>query len=641
MENSAINSICDQLQQLSESNYSLEIEGLWKTYQKKWEKAIIQTTASEAHIEKYNCAYKLYNEKKDKFETENAKQLEAISQKALSLCEKIEHCIDDVSHSSGELKNIVNEWHNLESESKNDIILQNFSARFKNGCNQYYEIKREYFENKDWEEWAGLSIREHICREAAAIAIDEKTNYDHLFEQLQLLNDKWKKTKCPPGVTSDQLWNEFKSIVDPLYEKIKEFHKLKEEEKNNNLVLREVIISKIKTITQQKEWKNAVKDFEQLREEWKKIGNVPFDKHKAIHSQFFDVCKDFFQERKNRNKLTKEEFNKNTHEKEALIEKVLSLNPQDPWDQNLNSLKEINDQWKKIGMVSIAKRESLWNDLQKARNDFFTKCDSFRDQNYDKKLALYTEISEIVDNISTAKSATSRVKQIQDNWHKIGPVPEDKKDLANSFNKKCNEFYKKFREGKKKQSELEEANLAAKKALIIECENILKLENNLENANSIKELQKKWMEIGPVPSDNVAEIKKAYENSFNLFFENRREHFKELDSQREKNGKIKIDICNRLTVIAKTLNVEQIAENNLSASLLQIAFEMNKMFAQAQGPKAKWDLAKEEIKKLQDLWKKTGPAPRAIDEELWKTYKKYTSLFYRPMNSTPHPNHKR
>ena len=123
------------------------------------------------------------------------------------------------------------------------------------------------------------------------------------------------------------------------------------------------------------------------------------------------------------------------------------------------------------------------------------------------------------------KNATEQIKKLQEEWKTIGPVPKRHADkIWKRFRAACDTFFNRKNEHFSGRRTEEEANLAAKKALLDEIKAFELTSSRNENMEAIKAFQKRWIEIGFVPMKHKDTINKEYRELIDGLFDTMRKN---------------------------------------------------------------------------------------------------------------------
>jgi vacuolar-type H+-ATPase subunit I/STV1 len=118
------------------------------------------------------------------------------------------------------------------------------------------------------------------------------------------------------------------------------------------------------------------------------------------------------------------------------------------------------------------------------------------------------------------KSTSDALIKLQKEWKEIGPVPRKQSEKTwKRFRKACDHFFNRKAEFFANLDTSYEDNLKAKIAVIEELEKFEPGTDVQSAFERLKELQRKWTEIGFVPFNKKEEITNRYRNALNKEFD--------------------------------------------------------------------------------------------------------------------------
>lgn len=308
------------------------------------------------------------------------------------------------------------------------------------------------------------------------------------------------------------------------------------------------------------------------------------------------------------NEVLEEQKVANLQQKVAILEELKQLiASEETLKKTYDEFRALQDKWKEIGQVPAAEMTNLWNNYHFLIEKFYDKVKinrELRDLDLKKNLEAKIELCEKTEELLLEKSVTKAFKLLQkyhDEWKEIGPVPQDKKDeIWDRFKNATDKINQIRREHYSKIQDEQQANYDAKVAI---CEKIEELLN--ENINSIGAWQKKstevnelfkvWKSVGPAQKKLNDEIWNRFKASMDSFFSNKKEFFSNLKEQQIDNYNRKLQLC---------IEAEVLAESK------------------------EWKKATDQIKKLQEEWKKIGPVPKRHSDKIWKRFRTACDAFF-------------
>jgi hypothetical protein len=145
-------------------------------------------------------------------------------------------------------------------------------------------------------------------------------------------------------------------------------------------------------------------------------------------------------------------------------------------------------------------------------------------ENLNKKRSLVERAQELAESQDWNATAEA-IRALQIEWKTIGPVARKYSDeLWKQFTTACDTFFNRKNEHFSGRRTEEEANLAAKKALLEEIKAFELGTSRNENMDAIKAFQKRWIEIGYVPMKQKDAINKEYRELIDGLFDTMRKN---------------------------------------------------------------------------------------------------------------------
>lgn len=595
----------------------------WDALKNEWENLVFDSPDTLPLKERCEKASAVLAERREKLENEKLEEAEKQRTRLAELCETVERSVDAEKRSGLEktVREAQQEWKEaggLVPDEKEAL-----DPRFNDACIRFFEKQSEYYEMLDWERWANLNQKTELCQAVEALA--EKDATDNVATAVRKTQEKWKEIGPVAKDKSDEIWNRFRAACDAAYERC--------------LAAKTDLHEQAESVANAPEesinWKNSGEKLKDIQKKWNSIGYLPHSMEKDLRSSFQSVCNDFFGRQREFFKNFDAERKENLKKKTALCEEAESLAESDEWTRTAGRLKELQRMWKETGPVGKKEGDVLWSRFQTACNGFFRKMKEEKPENLRKKERLCEQAEELVkspDEDTDTNSVSARLIELQNEWKKIGPVPEDRADeIWARFRAPCDEFFSKRKADLKDRKEQQGNNQELKEALVAEAENLAESTEWKTAGERLKELQKSWKEIGPAPRKKEQELWRNFRKACDTFFDRRNRFFGEMDSRREENLKLKEELCVSLEVLARLVMPDKASEHGESVNMaeqLSLALDLKNEIVVPNNPKTTWDRAIGKVKKIQTQWKKIGPVPQKYDQTIWKRFRKAADLFY-------------
>ena len=412
-----------------------------------------------------------------------------------------------------------------------DPIEQRFNAAFgifkANRAKQNEDMEKQKVEN--------LAKKQAILEELKEI-IASDDSLKKTYDDFRGLQDRWKEIGPVPAAENSNLWNNYHFLVEKFFDKVRIGRELRDLDMKKNLDAKIELCEKAEELLDEKSITKAFKALQKLHEEWKEVGPVPQDKKDEIWERFKAATDKINQIRREHYAQIEEEQAGNLEAKKALCEKAEELIAEDytsvnAWQKKSTELSEIFGVWKTVGPASKKDNEEIWQRFRGTMDTFFAKKKAFfatlkdrQTENLERKTQLCIEAEALMESTDW-KNATEQIKKLQEEWKTIGPVPKRHTDkIWKRFRAACDTFFTRKNEHFSGRRTEEEANLAAKKALIEEIKAFEIGPSRNENMEAIKAFQKRWIEIGYVPMKYKDAINKEYRELIDGFFDTMRKN---------------------------------------------------------------------------------------------------------------------
>src|SRR5690606_34073428 len=103
---------------------------------------------------------------------------------------------------------------------------------------------------------------------------------------LKEIQNEWRSIGPVPSQYVRSLWANYSALIDRFYDKRSIYFELKELDRKKNLEAKLEICEKAERLDQVENIKEAIKELNQLHEEFKHIGPVPKDEQEEVWRRF-------------------------------------------------------------------------------------------------------------------------------------------------------------------------------------------------------------------------------------------------------------------------------------------------------------------------------------------------------------------
>lgn len=401
--------------------------------------------------------------------------------------------------------------------------------QFKSLYSEIKEKRAAYNAAQDALKAENLAKKREIISKINEIA-EDADNVNRQYSTVQQLQQDFKAIGEVPSENDTEVWKSYQVAVERFYDLLKMNKELRDYDFKKNLEQKQALCAEAEALDEEADIVDAFKKLQQLHTSWREIGPVSKEIREELWTRFKNASavinkkyQSFFEERKANEK-------KNAEGKEALCVKIEAISTDNlktyaAWDEATKAIIGLQEEWKKLGFASRRVNTELFARFRKSCDEFFAKKAEFfkrmKDElaaNLAKKIEL-CEKAEALKDSTEWKKTTDALIALQKEWKTVGPVVKKHSDAVwKRFIAACDAFF----EEKKKQNvnvhSVEHENLKQKKDIIAQINSILENKETEDAPNKVRELMKKWQEVGHVPykeKDKVyAEYKAAIDKAF-------------------------------------------------------------------------------------------------------------------------------
>lgn len=426
-------------------------------------------------------------------------------------------------------------------EFKSDYSREIFNSAFKELKNKKADEKSR----QEAEKAENLRKKETILDQIKDLTEKEETK-DSL-KRLKELQNEWKNVRNVPKEHIERLWENYHVLIHKFYDRLSIFNELKDLDRRKNLDHKIELTKKVTELALEPSIKKALIMLKKYQEEWRVIGPVPAESNEDIWNRFKQECDKIFEMIKAFQAEADKKREENLELKKELLAKALELSNFNStnikeWLAKSNNAVQLMDEWKKIGMVPLKFRESIWEEFKAARNQFFSNKNTFfkvlhaeREKNLKAKTELCLKAEEISNNPIDLIKQTETIKKLQEDWKKTGPVHEKISDaIWKRFRGACDLFFEKKAQHFAGQVEDQKKNLEVKNSIIAKLETLLEQEEGANIINELKAIQEEWSNTGFVPMNAKEAVSKKYSEMNDKVFQKFRQASNELREMKEK-----------------------------------------------------------------------------------------------------------
>jgi Domain of Unknown Function (DUF349) len=385
--------------------------------------------------------------------------------------------------------------------------------------------KTQYFKGLEDQKNENLRRKTVLLEQLRALVDSEDT--DQGFHKFKELQKEWKSIGQVPQAQSKSLWANYNALIDLFYDHRSIYFELKELDRRKNLEAKVELCIRAEKLTQVEKIKDAVRELNELHEEFKHLGPVPIEEKEKVWQRFKAASDAIYEKRDAFVGQLQKDFNNNLVLKEQLIDEVQKLSTFTSdrikeWNQKTQEVLEVQKKWEAVGGVARNKSKDVnkkfWSAFKtffSNKNSFFKKLDEERDKNLNLKNEIVKKAQELKVNSDWDKTANA-LKDLQQQWKEVGPVPEKfREKVFQEFKEACDYFFEQRRGQFEKQDQEQEENLKLKESICSELEHAAEAKTG--TMETVTELSHRFNEIGFVPKKAIASIKTRFQNAVDKY----------------------------------------------------------------------------------------------------------------------------
>lgn len=409
----------------------------------------------EGLLEKYS---KLKKEADLKIATEQAKNL-IIRQEIVSKIKDISQLSDNVGAAVRMLGELQKKWKEVGAVSSHKY--KDIQAEYSKAIEDIYYNLKIFRDLQEHDLKKNFELKTEIIEKLRALQQSNKIKETERL--IKIYRNEWDEIGPVPAPKWDLIKQNYKEVLDQTYIKIKAHYHSFEEQKENNLKLKQEILEKIKELISSVEpkankWNEATEKVISFQSEWKKIGRTKENENEKTWAEFRNLCDSFFEKKKEFFTGLNQNYSNNRKIKSDLISQAEALQNSIDWQKTGLDLIKLQDTWKKHPGNGDKEESKLFFRFRKACNTFFdAKKKHFEniEASYDINLLSKEEMLKQFNEFKLSDDNNKNrdhLKAFASEWNAIGMVPmKDKKRINDAFYSRLDAFYEEMNIDKKEK----------------------------------------------------------------------------------------------------------------------------------------------------------------------------------------------
>lgn len=243
------------------------------------------------------------------------------------------------------------------------VSLEQLPPLIESGRGAYAEKKAAEKAAKDAKRTETLSNKERIVAEAESLALSE--SWKAASEKLKTLLDEWKKAPRLDKATDAALWKRFSSSRNKFDKRRRQHFAQLLSKQGEVKATKETLVVEAESLRNSTNWLATANRFKELMSQWKGAGRGKHSDDAKLWARFKAAQDEFFAAKKADLEKRGVTMDGNLAKREELLAQYESLVPVSDYKSARKKFRELDEQWRKIGMTDRKKREAMETRIRK------------------------------------------------------------------------------------------------------------------------------------------------------------------------------------------------------------------------------------------------------------------------------------
>ena len=350
------------------------------------------------------------------------------------------------------------------------------------------------------------------------------------YNEFKKLQTEWNEIKNVPAAQINELWKNYQLYAEKFYDLIKLNNEFREYDFKKNQEIKIHLCESAEKLAEEEDVISAFHQLQKLHQEFRETGPVAKEQREEIWARFKAASTIVNKRHQQHFENIKEKEQRNLDEKTVICEIVESMEYDkiqtfQDWHDKTEEILALQAKWKTIGFAPQKMNTKIFERFRSACDEFFKrKSEHFKslkvnmNENLEKKKQMCEKAEALKD--STDWKATAEIlTKLQKEWKEVSPVAKKHSEaIWKRFVSACDYFYEQKNKAESSHKAVEQENLEQKKAIIASLSEFNGMDADQINAETVRQLTKKWNAIGHVPFKEKDRIYKQYRTLVDSLF---------------------------------------------------------------------------------------------------------------------------
>ncbi len=360
---------------------------------------------------------------------------------------------------------------------------------------------------------------------------ESSEDFNKLYNDFKDIQQRWKEIKNVPQEYVNDLWKNYQIYSEKFYDIIKINNQFRDYDFKKNLEMKTALCETVERLDKEPDVVSAFHQLQKLHQQWREIGPVAKELREELWNRFKAASTIINKRHQEHFEKLKAKEQENLEAKTAICEQIENINTDalksfKEWEDMNKEVMALQEKWKTIGFAPKKYNVKIFERFRAACDAYFNKKSTFyksvkegMEKNLELKKSLCEKAEALKDNTDW-KETTEKLIALQKEWKKVGPVARKHSDaIWKRFITACDYFFDQKNKNVSSQKNVEQTNLAAKKALI---DKVNALDESLSHDEALAQLKgfmAEWNSIGFVPFKEKDKVYKEYHAAIDKQFD--------------------------------------------------------------------------------------------------------------------------
>jgi hypothetical protein len=403
-------------------------------------------------------------------------------------------------------------------------------TKIKDLLNVYKEKRAALIAEEERIKEANYTLKLQLIEQLKTLT-ESQEDFNKLYNDFKDLQVRWKEIKSIPQEHANELWKSYQIYSEKFYDIIKINNQFRDYDFKKNLELKTALCETVEKLEEESDVISAFHQLQKLHQQWKEIGPVSKELREELWTRFKNASTTINKKHQTHFETLKSREQENLDAKTSICEEIEAINMDSlktfkDWEDMNKQVISLQEKWKTIGFAPKKANVKIFERFRAAcdayfnrKNDFYKSIKNDMEHNLELKKAL-CEKAEALKDSTDWKDATDKLIVLQKEWKTIGSVARKHSDaIWKRFISACDYFFEQKNKNVSSQKNIEQDNLAAKKALIEKVNTLDETLKSDEAVSFLKGLIAEWNTVGHVPFKEKDKVYKEFHEAVDKQFD--------------------------------------------------------------------------------------------------------------------------